>query len=310
MRRLRWVRHAAAGAIALASALAPARDAAAQSIVNAGFESYSRCPTGPGLIDGWLDSWHRTSVASTDYQNRCGFSAHDPRSGEAHVGLLAYDFSANYREYATGQLTTPLVAGHEYRFEMWCILDAGRLHAVAELGAYFSAAQPTWPGTGPPAAIVPQVVNSTGILDDKVQWMLVSETFVAAGGEQFVTIGNFSDDASTTTVFFGCCGQYGAYYHVDDVKLEDVGAAATCLYRSDVTDLAPFTPPRSSVFMPETAQGIALQGASYQCPIADGDLEQDVLAATNGVPLVLYQVDVAGAVLLVGKSGTTLRFRF
>jgi len=294
----------------VALVLLPGLAAAQELVVNPGMEAYSRCPTGPGLIDGWVDDWWRASVASTDFQHTCDYSPQPPRSGEGHLGFLAYDFSPNYREYATGRLLAPLVAGRDYRLELWVLLHENYLHAVAEVGAYFSATRPSWPGTLPPAGITPQVVNATGVLSDKLSWMLVSERFVADGGEEWVTIGNFSDDASSTIFDFGCCGQFGAYYHLDDVSLVLVNEPPTCLYRSDLSSLTPFTPPRDSVFMPATPEGVSLRTGPYQCPIADGDLEREALVLRNGVPLSFYQVGLVTGALRLLKTGADIRFRF
>src|SRR5687768_14806554 len=86
---------------ALCACLGATSSRAQDLLVNGGFEAYSRCPTGPGVIDGWLDSWHRTSLGSTDFHHQCGFNGHLPRTGLGHVGMLTYDFSPNFREYLT-----------------------------------------------------------------------------------------------------------------------------------------------------------------------------------------------------------------
>lgn len=187
--------------------------------MNGGFEDYENCPAFLGQVDGSLTDWYRTGLGSTDYHALCGWSGHAPRTGEGHLGMIPFDSSPEYREYATGRLPQPLSAGQTYRLEFWVILSEGRLHAIQEMSAYFSAAPPSWTGSAPPAGIVPQVVHSGGTFEDKVEWMRVSETFEAAAGEQYITLGNFFADADTTSVFFGCCGQHGAYYHVDDVSL-------------------------------------------------------------------------------------------
>jgi hypothetical protein len=204
----------------LAGAWLAAGPAAAQELVlNGGFEEYSICPGFLGQVDGHLDGWVRTGLGSTDYHNACGFNTRAARTGDGHLGLIPYDSSENYREFATGRLTAPLEAGQTYRLEFWVILSEGRLHAIQELSAWFTDYEPSFGGSGPPPGVVPQVVHSGGILSDKENWMRVSETFTAAGGEEFITLGNFYPDAETTTEFFGCCGQHGAYYHLDDVSL-------------------------------------------------------------------------------------------
>jgi hypothetical protein len=84
-----------------------------------------------------------------------------------------------------------------------------------------------------------------------------------------------------------------------------------CLYRSDVTVLDPLTPPPDQIYLtPPTVEGISLQGLPYQCPFASGDLEGDATAVTNGVPLILHQVNEPVSTLTLVKSGTTICFEF
>lgn len=88
-------------------------------------------------------------------------------------------------------------------------------------------------------------------------------------------------------------------------------APPLCLWRSDVTSLQPHVPAREAVYLvPPSPEDIHLQGAAYQCPFADNDLEQDANALGNGVPLVLYQVNRLVASLRLAKDATTIRFRF
>lgn len=214
--------------VAMATALAGATTAPAQNlVVNPGFESFSTCPPALGQLTGHCDDWYRTGLGSTDYHNTCGFSTRAPRTGEAHLGLIPFDSSADYREYATGRLQSPLEAGQTYVVEFWVVLSEGRLHAIQEMAAWFTDTMPSFVGSGPQPAVVPQVVHAGGTLEDTENWMRVRGTFVAAGGETWITLGNFFTDTDTTSVFFGCCGQHGAYYHLDDVSVvKDVGTAA------------------------------------------------------------------------------------
>ncbi len=88
-------------------------------------------------------------------------------------------------------------------------------------------------------------------------------------------------------------------------------AAEICLWRSDVTSLSPHAPARGAVYLvPPSAEDIHLQGAAYQCPLADGDRERDAGALTNRVPLVLYQINRPVSTLRLAKDGATIRFRF
>jgi hypothetical protein len=88
-------------------------------------------------------------------------------------------------------------------------------------------------------------------------------------------------------------------------------AAQICLWRFDVTSLRPHAPAREDVYLvPPSPEDVHLQGVAHQCPFGDGDLERDGNAATNGVPLLLYQVNRPIDTLRLARSGATIRFRF
>jgi hypothetical protein len=300
------VRHAALALVALALSVPGAH--AQSRLLNGGFEEHSACPRGPGDFDVPLDLWTSTSVASTDYHHACGFTSHAPRTGDGCIGLLALDSSANYREYATGRIDPPLVAGRVYELAFWVIKQAGYLDSIVELGAHFSETEPSWPGTGPPAGVVADFENATGLLDDTIAWREVTGTYVAAGGEAYVTLGNFRDDANTTSVHDTCCGSFGAYYFIDDVRLLDTSPRETCLHRAEMTSLTPPTPSVAELFEPGSP--LMPDGVPYQCPLTTGDLESDPNALNNGFPLVFYQVNVPDETLMLNKFGTTIRFRW
>jgi hypothetical protein len=75
----------------------------------------------------------------------------------------------------------------------------------------------------------PQVsYEGEDFLDDKIEWVKIEGSFVANGGERYLTIGNFDDDAHTDTLFVPGGGippsfseEYWAssYYYIDGVSL-------------------------------------------------------------------------------------------
>jgi hypothetical protein len=71
----------------------------------------------------------------------------------------------------------------------------------------------------------PQVQNPvTNPLTDKNNWMLVQDTMMASGNEQYMTIGNFMDDTQSGVTFVGGgAGWNSAYYYIDDVSVIDLG---------------------------------------------------------------------------------------
>ena len=102
---------------------------------------------------------------------------------------------------------------------------------VEEIGAYFSPValnDSSWKVL----AQTPQIVNqSLQPITRTDGWTRISGSFVADGGERYMLIGVFVDDASVTTapavggngtLYFG----EGAYYYVDSVSVTGPGAGA------------------------------------------------------------------------------------
>jgi len=71
------------------------------------------------------------------------------------------------------------------------------------------------------ADVSPQIVNSTQALTDIGSWQLITGTYMASGGEQYLTIGNFEDDVNCgmQQVDEGPWTGERAYYYIDDVCL-------------------------------------------------------------------------------------------
>ncbi|MEO8150835.1 MAG: T9SS type A sorting domain-containing protein [Bacteroidia bacterium] len=201
-------------------------DAQAQNLVmNAGLENYITCPGFGQFSNAYIINWSKPTYGSTDYYNyNCPLIlplAQAPNTGDAYFGIIAYNFGTEYREYATAQLTSPLTAGWHYKVEFYVSLNDGYIQAVNEIGAYFSNTSPGPYSNSLHIPVTPQVQNTTGVLGDTAAWMLVSEIFTATGGEQYITIGNFNDDFSTTITQVGSIGSYGAYYFIDDVSVTE-----------------------------------------------------------------------------------------
>lgn len=203
----------------------------AQNLVsNPGMDLFLTCPGFGQFANTYIVDWSKPSIASSDYYNyNCPAiipALEIPYNGEAYAGIIAYNFGTEYREYITGTLTTPLIAGNAYEVEFYVSLHNNYIQAIEELGAYLSAAPPGPYSNSLHIPVIPQIINTTGALDDTSGWKKVSGIFVATGGEQYITIGNFNDDASTTVTQPYSIGSFGAYYFVDGVSVTPVAATA------------------------------------------------------------------------------------
>lgn len=215
--------------------LAPHVDLSAQNLVpNPDFEQYTNCPPDFSCFDlaaPWTDPG-----STPDYFHSCAlnwwvstptnlFGGQIPHSGDAYAGLYAYVDSTmqgwQYREYIVVPLTDTLQNGLCYELSMYVSL-AGHVSkvAMADMGVYFSdsASQQTVMN---PMPFVPQLDHLGGMLSDTTNWTFVSGVYEAHGGEAYLAIGNFHDDASMTSMIIDSSdGVRKSYYFIDDVSLE------------------------------------------------------------------------------------------
>jgi len=130
----------------------------------------------------------------------------------------------NYREYLEVPLLTPLDTSKLYCVEFYVSLADIFGMAISNLGVYFSNDSLT-DGTNMNTIdyIVPQLENPIGnILNDTTNWMLVSGTYTAIGGERFMTIGNFHLASNTNAQVVPTQTPNNiAYYYIDDISVTD-----------------------------------------------------------------------------------------
>lgn len=168
------------------------------------------------------------SCPSTVPPGNTPFGYQFPRTGNAHIGLAIRGyplFWPDVREYFGVELIDTLKANHIYHAEFYVSLANTCRFATDAIGAHFSdtsTANPNAPHLWIP--LIPQIINQQGnILSDTMNWMLVSDTFVAHGGEKFMTIGNFFNDSNTAIVTVYPNNPYlSIYYFVDDISVTDI----------------------------------------------------------------------------------------
>ena len=197
-------------------------------VLNPSFESYSACPTGSSQID-YASPWKGTNN-STDYYNACAPSCvvsvpcqttasyQYAHTGVAIAGMwFLNNYGLDKREYIQGTLFDTLMP-HCYKVSFFVNNHNSIKYAINNFGLYFST--DTFTTSWSPAPYIPQVVNfNNKIINDTLNWIEISGIYVANGGEKYITIGNFKDDANTDTLDTGNGTYPGAYYYIDDVSV-------------------------------------------------------------------------------------------
>ncbi|MDG1475829.1 MAG: T9SS type A sorting domain-containing protein [Vicingaceae bacterium] len=196
-------------------------------IPNPGFDNFASCPTNihqAYLLDDWF--YVPSHFGTPDLYATCGAAVvsvpthttgtQNPRSGTAYAGLVVYPSSSspNYREYLQVKLTSPLVAGESYDVSAWVNLRDNILKTCDGFGFHLTTSIISNGSTSSAFSISPSLDNTTTI-DNQADWVQIGGVYIATGGEEYLTIGNFRDDANTNhNFFFG-----SSYIFVEDVSV-------------------------------------------------------------------------------------------
>jgi OOP family OmpA-OmpF porin len=199
-------------------------------VPNYSFETYSACPTAADELTN-TTNWYSCNKEFPDYFNACQLVPYTygipltvhgyqhARTGDAFTGIFVYGNSpATRREYLQVQLTSALKEDTDYDITFYVSLANNATVAVRQLGAYLSlsAISDTTSGALP---YTPQVMGAAGsFITDTAKWVKISGSFRANGGEKFITIGNFKDEASTDTLQLSTLPAL-SYYFIDDISI-------------------------------------------------------------------------------------------
>lgn len=218
-------------------------------VFNGSFEDYRTCPRKVDALGvlTLVEGWYQPTRGSADYFNICGsrecgvpknkLGEQAAHSGEGYCGI--YCSKNNYREYLQTRLRRRLHPGDSIQITYYVSLSEESTGAITTMGALFTEESISDTVRGilmhkeqnklsdgvvqtMLRPLTPQVVNFDTPLTDTRNWQCISGTFVAQGGEQYVTIGNFytieqsgyAEPDSLTELL------PGAYYYIDDVAVE------------------------------------------------------------------------------------------
>ncbi len=219
----------------------------AQNLVqNGDFEQHSSCPSNYSQINfatSWINpcsppyGYTGTASGSSDYYNACAttFSCDVPvnnmgyqpaKSGNGYAGILLY-YTIDFREYVEVSLSNPLVANQCYQLTLYASLSNKSRYAVDSLGVYFSDTLISGLHSHEPLPYTPQLQLHPGFISDTLNWMFISTTFTATGGENYMIIGNFNNDANTNLLQVVQSMDVQSYIYIDDVCLVPCGNSCT-----------------------------------------------------------------------------------
>ncbi len=178
-------------------------------VPNGSFETMRSCPYDFNYQNlTQIDKWWQVGKGTPDYFNECSSTAGVPENvfgnvaaqdGKAYAGFVTYSNTRrNYREYLQTKLTRPLAKGEEICIEFYISTAAKSLFVCDGVGVYLSKNKITTRLFNT-IHVKPQVENvPLNILNAYGTWVKISDTFIAKGGETYLTIGNFHNDNEMT----------------------------------------------------------------------------------------------------------------
>ncbi len=210
---------------------------------NGGFESTKGKSKGLGNIEvseGWFsptsskaDLFSIESKIPELLTSGNKFGKEDPKNGDKYAGIVAFSYGDKVqRSYISAQMKYPMQKGMKYCVSMNVSLSELSKYASNQLAFQFTSKalqQDKGAIIGPSHVLHPQkkVISAT------YGWEKICGTFIAEGGEKFVTIGNFSTNDATRNEKTGKNNYKGApviaaYYFIDDIQIKPIDPKKNC----------------------------------------------------------------------------------
>lgn len=134
--------------------------------------------------------------------------------------ILWHAGTSNFREYLSIQLSSPMQVGTVYdvSFYLTAGVNNGNYggYGTDQISVLFTSGAISQVGSAPIPA-TPQLTHGTIFYSNS--WQLISFQYTATAAYDYITIGNFQNDAGTNTQFFEANGISSVYYFLDEVSV-------------------------------------------------------------------------------------------
>lgn len=213
--------------------------------MNPSFENYKYCPNGSNqnADEAYLAiHWNQYDslkfgtclpelclTCATPYKMSVPYNTYPgdfqyARTGENMMHVWCYDSNTSYfyqRDYLHGYLTSNLENGHQYCITYYLNLKNTTGIAVKYFGLYLDNGTIDTVVPCNNFTVTPQIDNTSGMLNDTLNWMKIQGVYTSNGTETNITLGNFKTDANSAAVLTYSTVPItdGSYYFVDDVSI-------------------------------------------------------------------------------------------
>ena len=202
-------------------------------VPNSSFEEYVSCPDGYSQMER-CSLWKAATSGTSDYLKDCGFISsvgvpsnnigfQEARTGVSYAGIIAYSQNsiADYKEYIEVKLKAPLLEGYQYTISYHVSLaETVSTYAIKNLGFVLSPQDVGVDYLFGTIENVPLSDPGDSYYSNTSEWTALSFSYIALGGENYLTLGNFETTPFTETQIVNPSGDGFAYYFIDDVSVE------------------------------------------------------------------------------------------
>ncbi len=298
---------------------------AQQNLVpNASFENQSNCPTAEDQLiyaTGWLncgtgspDLYHTCSASMDASVPKNRFGHQVPHAGNAYVGMFIHD-GLEYREYIETALSATLSPGTKYYFSFYASLADTFSYSSSSIGAYFSNNLLS-AGHYSPITVTNQIQNNAVNFFDSFTWKKVTGSFIASGGEHYLTLGNFRSGANSPSLAVNNSqppyNSSRVYLYIDDLCLSSDSlynatyTTAIASHDLETEDIKLYPNPASDyleIDAHSNIEGITItttNGAQIQVPIISG--KQSMCVSIKDFEDGIYYLSLKCSTGLFGKK--------
>jgi len=190
-------------------------------VLNPSFEIYTFCPEDMTMtsVRQLIPDWYLPTKGTSDYFNECAiFQVGVPQNiagnlyafdGKAYAGIVLLEKPplngsikkklVNYREYIQTKLKEPLKPNKKYYISLNYAIANYSTYATNSLGICLTKSQIKNRASFKILNCNPVVmVPKDSIYTERNYWYTLSDTIIANGDEEYLTIGNFYDDLNTS----------------------------------------------------------------------------------------------------------------
>lgn len=202
-------------------------------VKNPSFENYIQCPLGAGFFNGYVQDWFAFTGANTSsYFNACaplpdrvpenvfGYQFAKTGNGYACINVYSWSWDPDHRSYVEGSFINPLIKDTVYCISYFVSACDNTLGYVKNIDVKLSDTLLDWNnGIYYVLLNITPEIKSTQLLNDTINWIPVQDLYKARGGENYLTLGNFLNDAQTTVQSFQPGNPIRIDYYIDDVSV-------------------------------------------------------------------------------------------